>query len=77
LSELGKGKFKLSSSPTYSRKEILSLLGSGEEPKQEVFEQSVGGEEVQEAGPAITILKSRQGFGQSSPITYRAGVSSG
>jgi outer membrane translocation and assembly module TamA len=78
MSNMGEGLFKLSSSPSYSRKEILSLLGSGEEPVQEVFGKTSGDESAENAGASFTLIKSRaRGKEQQSGLNYSAGISSG
>ena len=78
MSNIGEGKFKLSSSPAYTRKEILALLGSGEEPVQTTFLKSSAGETAQEAGASFTLIKSRgKRNEQQSLLNYSAGVSSG
>lgn len=78
MSNLGEGQFKLSSSPSYTRKEILALLGSGEEPVQKTFLKSPTNETAQEAGPSFTLIKSRGRRNEhKSLLNYSAGVSSG
>ena len=77
VSELGQGRFRLNSSPGYSRTEILSILSSGEKPSSDIFDTPTPNEESEEAGPSLTLFRSDSKRGQDSPLRYRAGLGSG
>ena len=76
LSDLSKGEFNLSSSPAYSRQEILSMLSSGSKPDREIFDEGGSTPVADEAGPSLTLFKSRPRSNRSQALTYSASLNS-
>jgi len=76
LDALSKGDFNLSSSPAYSKQEILSMLSSGSKPDREIFDEGGSTPVTEEAGPSLTLFKSRPRSNRSQALTYSASLRS-
>lgn len=76
LDALSKGEFNLTSSPAYSRQEILSMLSSGSKPTREIFDDGGGATELEDSGPSLTLFKSRPRSNQSQQFSYSASLRS-